>query len=93
MNVTPRIPAIFAPHRAPISGLVPLAPHGTVMGPEGIRTISAEDIKLATSPSTKMALALARKSGHTYEGTVPHATVVRRRAANKRARAARRAQR
>jgi hypothetical protein len=53
------------------------------------------DLEKGSSPSTKMALALAAKSardgGRTYEGTVPRAVVVRRRAKGKAARVARRA--
>lgn len=56
-------------------------------------TVGAEDIARASSPSTQMALALARKPGHTYEGTVPAVVIARRRAKNKAARHARRAQR
>lgn len=68
------------------------------MGKRSIRTavtetVGTEDIAKADSPSTKMALALARKPGHTYEGTVPGAVVARRRARNKVARIARRAAR
>lgn len=44
-----------------------------------------------TSPSTQMSLALGQKP--VYAGTVAKATVLRRRAANKRARAARRVHR
>lgn len=47
----------------------------------------------AQSPSTKMAVALNAKNGTTYAGTVAQATIARRRAANKRARIARRAAR
>jgi hypothetical protein len=56
-------------------------------------TVGREDIARAESPSTKMALALARKPGHTYEGTVPRAVIDRRRAKGKAARIARRAAR
>lgn len=56
-------------------------------------TVGAEDIARASSPSTQMALALARKPGHTYEGTVPGTVIARRRAKNKAARLARRAHR
>lgn len=47
----------------------------------------------ANSPSTQMAVALNAKNGPTYAGTVAKATIARRRAANKRARVARRAAR
>lgn len=43
-----------------------------------------------TKPSTQMALAMARLGKSFYEGTVPAVEVKRRRAVNKRARAARR---
>lgn len=55
--------------------------------------VGPDDVARATTPSTKMALALAAKPGHTYEGTVPKAVIARRRAKNKAARAARRANR
>lgn len=45
----------------------------------------------ATSPSTQMSLALGQKP--VYAGTVAKATIARRRAANKRARVARRVHR
>jgi hypothetical protein len=57
------------------------------------KTVGREDIKKADSPSTKMALALARKPGHVYEGTVPAAVIARRRVKGKAARLARRAAR
>lgn len=53
-------------------------------------TIDPGDIAKASSPSTKMALALAATGRKVYEGTVPAAVIARRRAANKRARKARR---
>jgi hypothetical protein len=55
--------------------------------------VGAEDIQKASSPSTKMALALAATGKRVYEGTVPAAVVARRRAKNKVARKARRAAR
>ena len=55
-----------------------------------VSTISPEDIAKATSPSTKMALALAATGRRVYEGTVPAAVVAKRRAKNKAARKARR---
>ena len=58
-----------------------------------VTTATAEDIAKATSPSTKMALALAVTGKRVYEGTVPAATIARRRAKNKAARKARRATR
>ena len=66
--------------------------------PRNIRTavseaVGPDDIAKATSPSTKMALALAATGKRVYEGTVPKAVIVRRRAKNKAARAARRAAR
>lgn len=48
---------------------------------------------LALSDSTKMLLALSRTKRHFYEGTVPAATVARRRAKNRAARRARRVHR
>lgn len=54
-------------------------------------SVGADDIAKASSPSTKMALALAATGKHVYEGTVPAAVVARRRAKNKAARKARRA--
>lgn len=53
-------------------------------------TVGAEDIAKASSPSTKMLLALRAKGKHMYEGTVPAAVKARRRAQGKRARHARR---
>lgn len=55
--------------------------------------VGAEDLARASSSSTKMALALAATGKQVYEGTVPAAVIARRRAANKRARIARRAAR
>jgi hypothetical protein len=55
--------------------------------------VGVEDIAKASSPSTKMALALAATGKRVYEGTVPAAVVARRRAKNKAARKARRAAR
>lgn len=55
--------------------------------------VGADDIAKATSPSTKMALALAATGRRVYEGTVPASVVARRRAKNRRARVARRAAR
>lgn len=54
-----------------------------------ITTASPEDIAKATSPSTKMALALAATGKRVYEGTVPGHVKARRRARNKAARRAR----
>lgn len=56
-------------------------------------SVDADDIAKASSPSTKMALALAATGRRVYEGTVPAATVAQRRAKNKAARKARRANR
>ena len=56
-------------------------------------TIGPDEIAKAESPSTKMALALAATGKRVYEGTVPAAVKARRRAANKRAKAARKAAR
>ena len=56
-----------------------------------VTTINPDDIAKATSPSTKMALALAATGRRVYEGTVPAVTVAKRRAKNKAARVARRA--
>lgn len=53
--------------------------------------VGPEDVAKASSPSTKMLLALAATGKHIYGGTVAAATVARRRAANKRARVARKA--
>lgn len=55
--------------------------------------VGPEDIAKASSPSTKMALALALTGRRIYEGTVPAAVVARRRAKNKAARRAQRAAR
>jgi hypothetical protein len=55
--------------------------------------ISPDEIAKAESPSTKMALALAATGKRVYEGTVPAAVKARRRAANKRAKTARKAAR
>ena len=55
--------------------------------------VGPDDIAKASSPSTKMLLALAATGKHLYQGTVPGHVVSRRRAANKRARAARKAAR
>lgn len=59
----------------------------------GVTIATPDDIQKATSPSTKMALALAATGRKVYEGTVPGAVVVKRRAKNKAARRARRAAR
>lgn len=56
-----------------------------------VSTIAPDDIAKATSPSTKMALALAATGKHVYEGTVPAAVKTERRRKNKAARRARRA--
>lgn len=56
-------------------------------------TVGADDIAKSSSPSTKMALALAATGKKVYEGTVPKAVIARRRAKNKAARVARRASR
>ena len=58
-----------------------------------VTTASAEDIEKAEQPSTKMLLALAATGRRVYEGTVPGVVVARRRAKNKAARIARRANR
>lgn len=55
--------------------------------------VGPEDIARASSPSTKMALALAATGKPVYEGTVPATVVAHRRAKNKAARIARRAAR
>jgi hypothetical protein len=61
-----------------------------------IRTASDTDAAKASSPTTGMAVLLGYRQGHngttvhTYAGTVAKATVLKRRAANRRARAARR---
>lgn len=59
----------------------------------GVTTVTPDDIAKATSPSTKMALALAATGKQVYEGTVSGVEKAKRRAKNKRARAARRAAR
>lgn len=59
----------------------------------GVTIVTPDDIAKATSPSTKMALALAATGRKVYEGTVDPAVVARRRAKNKAARKARRAHR
>ncbi|MCW2785199.1 MAG: hypothetical protein JWP74_1716 [Marmoricola sp.] len=56
-------------------------------------SVGAEDIAKATSPSTKMALALAATGKHVYAGTVAKAVIVARRRKNKAARLARQAAR
>jgi hypothetical protein len=56
-------------------------------------SVGADDIAKASSPSTKMALALAATGRRVYENTVPAAVIARRRAKNKAARKARRAAR
>lgn len=56
-------------------------------------SVGAEDISKATSPSTKMALALAATGKHVYAGTVAKATILNRRRKNKAARLARRSAR
>ncbi|WP_228941807.1 hypothetical protein [Nocardioides sp. Leaf374] len=61
--------------------------------PDYIPTVTPDDVAQATSPSTKMLLAITATGRHLYEGTVAPATIARRRAANRRARAARRAAR
>lgn len=55
--------------------------------------VGPDDIARASSPTTKMALALAATGRHVYEGTVPRHVIARRRAKNKAARKARRAAR
>lgn len=57
------------------------------------RIVGPDDIAKATSPSTKMLLALSATGKHLYQGTVPAAVIARRRAANRRARTARKAAR
>lgn len=56
-------------------------------------SVGAEDIAKATSPSTKMALALAATGKKVYENTVPKSVIAVRRRKNKAARLARRAAR
>ena len=51
--------------------------------------VGADDIARAESASTKMLLALSATGRHIYGGTVTTAEKARRRAKNKRARAAR----
>lgn len=58
-----------------------------------ITIATPDDIQKATSPSTKMALALAATGKHVYEGTVSGVVKAKRRAKNKAARRARRAAR
>ncbi|GAA4117560.1 hypothetical protein GCM10022215_18350 [Nocardioides fonticola] len=53
-------------------------------------TITPDEIAHAERASTKMLLALAATGRHTYAGTVGDVEVARRRAANRRQRAARR---
>lgn len=55
--------------------------------------ITALEVTEAQSTGTKMLLALARTGKHVYAGTVPPHVIAKRRAANKRARIARRAAR
>lgn len=74
----------------PVRGIVPpVTTFAPSRATDSSETITAEDVRKATSPSTKMALALARKAGHTYEGTVSKAEADRRHAKNRRARKAR----
>lgn len=68
---------------------LPLA--GRTMVPLPGRVDTGHDTRL--SDSTKMLLALSRTQRHFYEGTVPRATVERRRAKNRAARRARRVHR
>lgn len=60
-------------------------------------TISPENLDLIQTPATKMAVALVwnreERGLHIYGGTVPTKTKIKRRAANKAARIARRATR
>jgi hypothetical protein len=59
---------------------------------KGLRTLLGlgENRYLDTPPSVQWGMALERSGKNTYAGTVPHAEVQRRRAANRRARASRR---
>lgn len=55
--------------------------------------VGKDDIAKTTSPRTQMGVALAQIGKPTYEGTVPAATIAKRRRRNKAARLARRAAR
>lgn len=55
--------------------------------------VGRADIDKASSPSTKMLLALAATGKHIYQGTVSPAQIAHRRAKGKAARIARRANR
>lgn len=59
----------------------------------GVTTVAPDDIAKATSPSTKMLLALAATGRRVYEGTVPGAVKAKRREQNRAARRARAAHR
>lgn len=61
---------------------------GAVISDAVRRAVGPADVAKASSPSTKMAVALNHKRGVTYVRP-DKATIQRRRAANKRARAAR----
>lgn len=71
------------------------------LSPEQVRSlttpsparISVADYDPGLSPSTKMLLAISATGKHLYQGTVDPEVVRRRRAANKRARHARRVSR
>lgn len=58
-----------------------------------LEALAADVASKAATPSFQMLQALGRTGKHVYAGTVPAATVARRRAASRRARAARRAAR
>jgi len=58
-----------------------------------VSTISAEEIAHANRPSTQMLMAISATGKHLYQGTVPAHIKARRRAANKAARIARKANR
>lgn len=87
-RVTPQSQGKFL--EAPVRGIItPPTTFAPTKATDSTETITAEDVRKATSPSTKMALALARTPGHTYEGTVPKAERDRRHAKAKAARKAR----
>jgi hypothetical protein len=58
-----------------------------------VTLITPEEVAHANRPSTGMLLAIGAMGKPMYEGTVPGHVKARRRAANRRARAARKAQR
>lgn len=58
-----------------------------------VSTVTAEDVRTANRPSTKMLLAISATGKHLYQGTVSGVEKANRRRRNKAARSARRARR